>query len=169
MKLRILIGDRASEVAETLGQNFTNDTDIDASLNDLKTLGYKRYRLMRLLNSVSTSDTQSVLLNIPIEIEKEEVRHLIDQLNEDHWTDLDIEKTAIIWDHYLIDPSEYAVWFGLDDDVSEDIVNLAIQKCKAQEKELLIPMCESVFKLSRLNDNRYIEQFQISNSGDDHD
>tara|TARA_Y100001937_G_C7057054_1_gene301930 strand:+ start:53 stop:535 length:483 start_codon:yes stop_codon:yes gene_type:complete len=160
MKLRILIGDRASEVAETLGQHFTNNKDIDASLNDLKTFGYKRYRLMRLLNTVSACDTQNSTLNIPIEIEKDEVRHLVDQLNEDIWKNLAIEKTAIIWDHYLIDSNEYASWFGLDDDASEDIVDLAVQKCKVQENELLIPLCDSVFKLSRLNDNRYIEQFR---------
>ena len=115
---------------------------------------------MRLLNTVSACDTQNSTLNIPIEIEKDEVRHLVDQLNEDIWKNLAIEKTAIIWDHYLIDSNEYASWFGLDDDASEDIVDLAVQKCKVQENELLIPLCDSVFKLSRLNDNRYIEQFR---------
>jgi len=164
MKLLILIGDRANEVAKAIGSEKTNNTEINNALETLVRSGYKRYRLMRVLHGVKKYPDSAEILCIPIVITQgtDQLFELTDQLNE--WS-LPIKTVAVIWDHYLHDSREYATWFGLEEDASIEAVNLAVNKCKEYEAKVLVPKCNHVFKLSRLTDNRYIKHFTINTSG----
>tara|TARA_B100000965_G_C19580816_1_gene753430 strand:+ start:296 stop:772 length:477 start_codon:yes stop_codon:yes gene_type:complete len=151
----IFIGDRANEVNEALNLKSSN-IEINEAIEMLAKSGYRRYRLARILSRLKDET-----VGIPIEVntQTDQIEELTDQIAE--WS-LPIKKVAVIWDHYLNDSRKYAEWFGLSADVSDDVVQLAVNKCIDYETKTLVPKCEHVFKLSRLNDNDYISNFKLN-------
>jgi|TARA_B100000073_G_scaffold150210_1_gene123839 hypothetical protein len=152
----IFIGDRANEVNEALNLK-SSDTEINQAIETIVQNGYKRYRLARVLSRADYYEN----VGIPIEVntQTDQIVELTDQIAE--WS-VPIKKVAVIWDHYLYDSRAYAEWYGLSKDVSADVVQLAVNKCVEYETKMLVPKCEHVFKLSRLNDNDYISNFKLN-------
>ena len=165
MKLLILIGDRANEVAKAIGLEKTNNTEINDAIETLANNDYKRYRLMRILHGIKDYPDCAETLCIPIVIDKYDrpkVLESLDHIKQENKRSMPIETVAVIWDHYLHDSREYATWFGLEEDVSMEAVNLAVNKCLEYETTILVPHCDHTFKLSRLTNNDYVTNFLIN-------
>tara|TARA_B100000900_G_C20600730_1_gene725482 strand:+ start:3689 stop:4186 length:498 start_codon:yes stop_codon:yes gene_type:complete len=158
----IFVGDRCQEAIQTLRIDKSVDQVINEDIQSLHELGYKRFRLKKIITQLASSKDGTVGLALP-DLAKDELLTLKDQLVEHAEGDMYVGMVAVIWDHQQqLDPNVYANFMGLPEDPA--VLQLAQEQSKAKDAKLVQNLCQRVFKLSRIQDQTYIDNWLINSA-----
>lgn len=158
----IFVGDRCKDAVETLGIGVSVDEVINEDIASLYDLGYKRFRLKKIISQLESSRDNTVGIALD-NLDREEILTLKDQLAEHQDGHMYVGLVAVIWDHQQqTDPNVYANFMGLPDDPA--VLQLAQEQSKARDAKMVQNVCQRLFKLSRINDQTYIDNWLINSA-----